>query len=251
MKNITRLIFRLLGLFSLLLIWQFFASSGITPYLPFPIEVISKTTRLVISGDFVRDFIITTLRILSGFTVAYIVSITVALLMNYKDSLHNFLYVYVLIGLSIPALAWAMISIMIFGLSSMAAIFAVVVIVTPVLAISFNKGLESIDQDLVEMAKIYQVKGWLYVKRLLIPQLVPHILAGGRYGFSLSWKVVIIIEMLGLSSGMGYQIGNAFSLFSMQDVLAWTLIFTIFMVMVELSIFLPAERKLTSWRRTN
>ncbi len=78
--------------------------------------------------------------------------------------------------------------------------------------------------------------------------MLPFCLAGARLGFALGWKVVVLSELFGLSSGIGYMINRAFSSYSMDDVLAWTLGFTLIMFIVEYAIFVPVERRLVRWR---
>ena len=59
---------------------------------------------------------------------------------------------------------------------------------------------------------------------------------------------MVLSEMFGLSSGVGYMINRSFNSYSMEDVLAWTIGFTIVMFAVEYGIILPIERRLVRWR---
>jgi NitT/TauT family transport system permease protein len=54
--------------------------------------------------------------------------------------------------------------------------------------------------------------------------------------------------MIGRDSGIGFQLHYWFQLFNMPQVFAWTLFFTLIMLVIELGIFKPVERYLFRWR---
>lgn len=81
-----------------------------------------------------------------------------------------------------------------------------------------------------------------------MPQVAPSLMSGVRFGFAMSWKIVVIIEALSAPDGIGAQIELFFRLLRPAYVLAWTFCFTIIMVLVEVLVFQTAERKLFRWR---
>jgi NitT/TauT family transport system permease protein len=154
----------------------------------------------------------------------------------------------VLVGLTIPGLCWAVLAVMWFGITEMAPVFAIVVVVLPMLTLNMWQGTKSLDRDLVEMAHVFRASRRALLRDVVLPQLLPFCLAGARLGFALGWKVVVLSEMFGLSSGVGYMINRSFSSYSMDDVLAWTAGFTLVMFAFEYAVMLPIERRLTRWR---
>ena len=84
--------------------------------------------------------------------------------------------------------------------------------------------------------------------KLIVPQLVPYVLAAFRYALAISWKIVTVVELIGLSSGVGYMLNWWFGNFNMTQVLAWTLLFTITLLLIENFILKPVEKRLTKWR---
>jgi NitT/TauT family transport system permease protein len=110
------------------------------------------------------------------------------------------------------------------------------------------QGTKSLDRELVEMARVFRASRRALLRDVVLPQLLPFCLAGARLGFALGWKVVVLSEMFGLSSGVGYMINRSFSSYSMDDVLAWTVGFTLVMFAFEYAVMLPIERRLVRWR---
>jgi len=63
------------------------------------------------------------------------------------------------------------------------------------------------------------------LRHVVLPQLVPYLAAAMRSGLSLVWKIVLIVELLGRSNGVGFEIGIAFQLFDVTRLLAYALPF--------------------------
>lgn len=86
------------------------------------------------------------------------------------------------------------------------------------------------------------------LRHIILPELLPYILSGSRLGLSLSWQVVVLSELFGLSNGVGYKINLNFQDFSIAGVMAWTLSFTAIMAVLEFGIISRVESRLTRWR---
>ncbi|WP_200250691.1 ABC transporter permease [Thiococcus pfennigii] len=188
-------------------------------------------------------------RVAVGFLVSFLIGSIAGVLIGRFRFLESAAKPYFSVALTIPALCWGTIAILLFGISELTAVFTIAVVVGPVIALNFVSGMKSLDPSLLDMAKVFNLRQATIVQQLILPQLVPYALAATRYGFSLSWKVVVIVEMLGLSNGIGYEITYWFNMFSMEKVLALTLIFSFFMLLVEYAAIRPVERRLTRWRR--
>jgi len=228
--------------------WWLLALTSPLDYLPDPARVLWSCVGIIRSGEFFTQLYRTLVRIMAGFALSTVISIVLGLGIGWKRVLDELLQLPIVVGLSIPALAWGMLSIMWFGLRDTAAVFAITVLVTPLVTVNIVQGVRSIDKSLIEMAQAFRAGHWLTMREVVLPQLLPYLLGGARLGLSLAWKTVVIVEMLGLSDGIGYMISFWFSMFSMTNVLAWTLLFTGVMVVIEYGILGPLERRITRWR---
>ena len=70
-----------------------------------------------------------------------------------------------------------------------------------------------------------------------------------RSGLALIWKIVLVTELLGRSSGVGFQIALHFQLFDVTGILAYTIAFVAIIQLIEWTILLPLERHVSRWRR--
>jgi len=74
-------------------------------------------------------------------------------------------------------------------------------------------------------------------------------MAATRSGLALIWKIILVVELLGRSDGMGYQIHLFFQLFDVASILAYTIAFIAVIQAIELLILKPLDKKALRWRR--
>jgi NitT/TauT family transport system permease protein len=216
--------------------------------LPGPLAVARTSWEIFRSGEFFTDMYYTLMRVIAGFAGALLVGIVIGVGMGINRQVETFWKMEILIGLTIPGLMWAVIAVLWFGLTDFAAIFAIVIVTSPMITLNIWEGTKALDTKLVQMARALRAPRRTIVREIVIPQLIPHLLSGTRLGLSLAWKVVVISEMVGLDQGIGHQISHWFGLFSMMKVMAWTLSFTLIMLLLEFGVIYPIERRITRWR---
>jgi NitT/TauT family transport system permease protein len=236
------------SILSMVVIWWLLSLISVKTVFPPPWTVFLEVWNILSTGEFLQHMIKTTIRILVGFTFSMVISFLISELMNKGEKLEAFIGTYVLIGLTIPALAWGIICVMWFGLNDLAAIIAIIVLTVPMIAFTLVQGIKAIDKKLLEMAEIYHARREMVIRKIILPQLLPSIFSSSRYGLGLAWKTVVIVEMLGLTDGIGYMIYHSFSVLNMKKVIAWTFLFTVIMLILEYGIIAPIENRLTKWR---
>jgi NitT/TauT family transport system permease protein len=215
---------------------------------PQPWDTFAEVANIVSTGNFFSEMGSTLRRVLVGFGIAMIVAIPLGILMGTLRTLESFFEPPVILGLTMPGLIWAVLMIMFFGLNETSAYAAVAITIMPMLAISIWQGTKSIDKDLIDMSRIFHASPLSKVVDVILPQLISHILAAIRYGLGLAWKVVVVVEMFGLSNGVGYQVVRGFNVFSMKAVLAWAISFLVVMIVIEFGIIGWVEKAVTRWR---
>ena len=83
---------------------------------------------------------------------------------------------------------------------------------------------------------------------MILPQLNPFLAASARSGLALVWKIVLVVELLGRSNGVGFQLHLFFQLFDVASLLAYAIAFIIVVQVIELLILQPWERAANRWR---
>jgi len=239
---------RVSSIAALVLAWWLMSLIFPPTLVPKPWETFAEVGTIITTGDFFVEMGSTLRRVLVGFALAMVVSVPLGIVMGTLRNLESFFEPPIILGLTMPGLIWAVLMIMFFGLTETSAYAAVAITILPMLAISIWQGTKSIDKDLIDMSQVFHASPWSKVVDVILPQLISHILAAIRYGLGLAWKVVVVVEMFGLSNGVGYQVVRGFNVFSMKTVLAWAITFLIVMIVIEFGIIGWLERAVTRWR---
>ena len=82
-----------------------------------------------------------------------------------------------------------------------------------------------------------------------LPQLFPYLIASARGGISLIWKIVLVVELLGRSNGIGFKLHEFFQFFDISSILAYTFAFVIVMLAIENFLFVPLDNFANKWRK--
>ncbi|MEQ3554324.1 ABC transporter permease [Pseudonocardia nematodicida] len=229
--------------------WQLMAVLLDSVLVPGVGDVGGELVEIVLDGSFAEHLGITVLRVALGFALAFVVAVAVGIAMGRNEFAQRFFEPAVLLGLTIPGLVWALLCVIWFGIGLANPVIAVALASAPALVLTIYQGVRSVDPDLLEMAHVYRFSGTTRLRRLWLPALAPSLFAGARLGLSLGWKVIVLVEVFGMSSGVGYQLNNAFAAQNVAAVLAWTLLFAVVMAVLEYGVLQGLERRVGRWRK--
>jgi len=202
----------------------------------------------VASGQAFFHLYKTLLRVGLGLILTMVLGIAVGTVMGLSPKGEIFLDSWVMVGLTVPAIVNSIVCLLWLGLNERAAIVAIGTSAFPAVSISIWQGIKGIDTQLVSMGQAFHLSKSAIVRKIIFPQLTPHILASMRYALGICWKICTTVELIGMSSGVGYQLNYWFGLFSMTQVFAWTLLFLLVMFAIEYLLFKPIEKRVTRWR---
>ena len=232
-----------IGLWWLLSLWV-----GSEARLPSPGRVFQEVV-IILQGDFWTQFWASIVRVVAGFFAAVLIGTPVGFFMGRSKYWGNFLQSPVIVAGSIPGLTYAVMAFVVFGISFWGPVLAVGLIAMPYVAINVAEGVRGVDRRLVEMSTAYGRNETQVFRHVTVPSVLPFVFAGVRLSFSLAWKVGTLTEVFGSSKGIGFQIRRNYQLFNMPAVIAWVLLFVLFMLLVERFILVRLERRLFRWRQ--
>jgi NitT/TauT family transport system permease protein len=78
--------------------------------------------------------------------------------------------------------------------------------------------------------------------------VLPSFFAGARLAFGFGWRVSLVAETIGASSGIGYRLRQAADLIQSSQVFAWTILLISFMLIIEAGVLKPLEKVLFRWK---
>ena len=233
----------------LLAIWEIAAESAGSRVLPSVGTVATAAVAAAGSGDLFYQLGITLARSAAAFAMAMAAGTALGLAMGRWRSLDLIFDGWVVLLLNLPALVIAVLAYVWFGLTEAAAIGAVAVNKLPLVAVTMREGARALDRDYAELAAVYRFGRWKRFRHVIAPQLMPFFMVAARSGLSLIWKIVLVVELLGRSNGIGFKLQLYFQLFDVHDVMAYALAFAGVVQLIEWGILQPIERRTGSWRR--
>ncbi len=237
-----------LGWGGFILLWAFVSAVILDQFtLPGPLKVGKAMWAIVVQGEFFDDFAASITKTFMGFGLGVAFGVPVGYLMGRSRYWKAFFHDGVVGAGSVPGITYAVLALVVVGTGYLGPVLAVGLISMPFIALSVAEGVEGVDQNLVRMATAFRRNDRQIAREIMLPSIMPFVFAGVRLAFAIAWKVEALTEVFGSSNGVGFQIRFAFQSFSITNVLAWTLLFILFMLLIERALAL-VERRVFVWR---
>lgn len=234
---------------SLLAIWQ----AGVLIFEPeyFPrLDVIASSWHYHwFDGNLQNDLLQTLRRVAISFVLAMFVGVLTGILMGRFARANQVFEPLLLFFLNLPALVTIILCYIWIGLEETAAIVAVFINKLPTVIVAMREGARVIDNRLMEVAQVYKLPASRTFFKVFLPQLYPYILAAARNGLALIWKIVLVVELLGRSDGIGFGLHTFFGHFDIASILAYAFSFMMVMFSVDWFVFKPLEKRIQRGRQ--
>lgn len=224
--------------------WELFNPN----FLPAPTTIVQELWRLMEAGVIQESVLASTLRILSGFVIGLVLAVAVGVAMNKFPKVEYWLSpVLNLLG-PIPSLALLPILIIWFGIGEFPKLLLIAwTTFVPVLTNTLD-GLKSVNPALIRSALCLGAKERHVFWKVIFPSAIPSIFIGAQVSLGLGFSSLIVSEMMGAKSGLGYIIVDARNYFKISNMfVAIILIGLEFSIMSYLLKLL--ERRTITWRK--
>jgi len=97
-------------------------------------------------------------RIVVGTIFSMLLGISIGLSMGLRRRMEAFLDSWIMVFLTFPAIAWAFLAVLWFGVSNLAPIFTIVLIVFPFVVMNVWEGTKAMDKELLDMARAFRAR---------------------------------------------------------------------------------------------
>ena len=191
------------------LLWALVAWMLESPLLPTPLNVLDTLLRESASGELWHHLSATLARVIVAFVLAMLLGTAIGIIMGRSRTTNALFDPMLVLLLNLPALVTIILMYVWFGLE--------------------------------EMATVYEFTRWQRFREVWVPQLFPYLMAATRGGLALIWKIVLVVELLGRSDGIGFQLHMAFQVFDVAAILAYSLAFIAVVQLIELAILQPLQ----------
>jgi NitT/TauT family transport system permease protein len=235
---------KFLSIFLFIIIWQSIAIIANSDVFPSVVDILKSFFEHLLHKDLIYHTGITLKRVFIAFFIAMTIGIFLGIVMGLSSKIDSLLDIFLIIGLNMPALVTIIICYIWFGLTDFSAILAVIINKVPIIIVNIREGVKNIDKKYLDLAQIYNISQKDIISKIYLPQIYPYIMATTRLTISLIWKIVLVVELLGRSDGVGFKIALFFQDFDIKSIFAYSFAFIFIIILIE-NIFLnPLEKKM-------
>lgn len=221
----------LLAVVIILAAWQI-ASLHYNPVImPGPVLTLKSLFGALADRVFYDALIVSCIRLLISLGLSLGLGLLFGLLMGIIKPLNSFLAPLIYLLQSVPPILYMTLAMIWFGLTGKATIFIVTVVSFPVLAVNLCEGFANIDPKLIEMGQVFKFSQAKIITKIIIPSLLSYLKSGLIIMLGLSWKLLIMGEVLAAGSGIGSLLTEARMNLETEKVFSLGLIIVIFCIL--------------------
>lgn len=182
-----------------------------------------------------------------GFAISIILSLIIGALIYDKKRIKEILYPFLLISQTVPLIAVAPLILIWFGFGILPKIIIVVVICLFPILISFLDGLNSVNQEVIDLFKVMRAKKIDIFRKCLFPASLPSLFAGLKISVTYSVMGAVIGEWLGAEKGLGIYMTRALSSFR-TDYLFSAIIIVVIISLILFKLIELIEKFVLRWK---
>jgi len=159
-------------------------------------------------------------RVFKGWTLATLVGVPLGLAIGTSRRTWQAVNPIVQVLRPVSPLAWFPILAFALGESEIAAIWTVFVIALWPTVLNTAAGAAAVPTDQRDVARVFRFGRLAYLRHVLFPHVLPYTVTGLRLSMGMGWIVIVAIEMLGGTSGIGRQIWTWYNALNLDKVAA-------------------------------
>jgi len=217
--------------------------------LPGPTRVWEALQIITGNGDLWGNLGITFWRVAVGFVFATLVGLPFGIVLGANRRAGDFFEPVIPVLNTVSSAIWAIFAIIWFGISNATTIFVVFMTAMPLIITNVWQGTRTVNADFIELAQVLRMPDWKVMTKIYLPTILPYFFSGARLAFGFGWRVSLVAETIGSSSGVGYRLRQAADLIRTDQVFAWTLTLVIMMATIEMGMLKPLESYLFRWKK--
>lgn len=263
-RGTGKVLLQLLPILLIISVWWLVAAVMDTPRLyPTPLMVaegfvsivagkaeqfVSMAAGETVLGSSYSHIAATLYRLAIAFGLSFVIGASIGLLVGRNKLLFNLFDNVGWIFFSVPAILWAFILVVALGITDIVPIGVLMALLIPKVTFIMAEGAKATPADILEMAKSFKATTRQKVRDVFLPHLVPYLVASARVSFSIGVKIIIVAEVVGLTTGIGFMIKYWFDKVFVAPIIAWGIVLISAALLIEYAFFDRLERRVAKWR---
>ncbi len=214
---------------ALAVLWEIAVAFGIlnARLMPPPSRIAATLYDLARDGELFVHIGATLWRVALGFVLGTVAGTLMGALAGYSAVIRRIIDP-TLQGLrAVPSIAWVPLFILWLGIFEESKVTLIAVGVFFPVYLGVMGAFASVDRKIVEVGRIFRLKGLALVRRILLPAILPAYVIALRSGLGLGWMFVVAAEFMGASEGLGYLLVDGQQLGKPDQIIAAILTFAV------------------------
>jgi len=245
----TRLLYTLAGVAAILVGWELLSLFVNPALVASPADTLRALADMASGGSMWIQVLITLKRLVIGLAIGAAVGWLLGIAAGPEPRVRAFLEPMRWVGMTIPVVILGLLAMTWFGIGDFTVIFVVALIVLPIMYVNTVEGILAIDQNLVEMGRVYRFSRGLMLREIYLPGIASPAIAGLTLSTGIAVRGVVLVEVLAAASGIGHAFARASSLLETAQLFAWVLVLLALMAVLEFGVLRPVRRRALRWRK--
>ena len=226
--------------------WWFGSANSTSLYFP-PLSQIVETLRADWLGPYFVEHLLPSIgKFASGYLIAVVLGVVIGLILGMSQRIRAITDPFVQFFRSLPPPVIIPIGILVFGIGVMMNIFIIVFGAIWATLLNTTDGIAGVHSQVRDMARSYRLGFWQRVRHVLLPAAAPQIAAGMRTSLQISIILIVVSEMVGATSGIGYYVIKSQQTFQITETWAGTIVLGVLGYLAAL-IFMLIEKRVLRW----
>ena len=202
----------------------------------------------ILRGQFWGHFGVTLQRFGIGLIMAIIFGTLLGVIIGSSTYARALLNDTLLVFLALPAVIWAFLTTMWFGIGPSAPIYTTALSAFPFVTVNVVQGVQAITPDLHRMSTAFGVSAWRRFRHLILPAVTGYLFAGIRFAIIIGWNGILLSEWFGAAEGVGWRTRFWYDANRYRGFVGWVIIFIIFIVVLDQLVLTPTQKRAFRWR---
>ncbi len=241
-------VFSLLGVVLLFAIWQIGSMTMHEIMIASPYRTFEALMQMFGDNSFWQASGITAKRIFSGVLIGGVVGFFLGLLAGLNKDIEILFEPIRWVVMSVSPVIVVGIAMLIFGMGTQMVVVFSSILLSPVVYINTIKGIQMVDDKIIEMANVYKFPLLKKIIHIYIPAIIGPLSAAMTIVITSGVRITVLAEVLGTNAGIGYEFTLAKAEMNTPVVFAWLVVTLGFVAIIEYFVFKPIENYFLRWR---
>lgn len=245
--RMPRWVITTLSLIIVLGIWEVFGPKINPLFASYPSEILRAFWAMMVSGRLPTAFWSSMQPFLAGYFLAALLGIPAGLLLGRSRVLDAAFGIYVVAGYSTPLIALVPLLMIWFGLGFMVKMVIIFLLTFFPICINTWVGVQAVPKTLVEVGTAFCASQSAIMRQIVLPAVLPYIMAGLRLGIGKAVIAMVIAEFLTSISGLGGVIISSANSFRTAEMFVPIIVIMVLAVVLTRLVSI-IEHKVAPWQ---